>query len=396
MLECLEMLPPDPILGLSAEFKADPNPAKVNLGVGVYKDDAGITPVFGSIKTAERNLLEAQDTKAYIGQAGDPHYIAGVTRVVLGEELSSKHGSEISGVMTPGGSGALRMLAGLIVSSNPEAVVWTSSPTWGNHKPLLESAGVTLSSYRYYNAETGLVEFEEMLEDLGSAKPGDLVLLHACCHNPTGADLTQEQWDRVIAFCKDKQLVPFLDSAYQGLGVGLDEDAYGMRKAVEVCPEVLIAVSSSKNFGVYRERAGLAMVKGTAETAPIAQSHIMSVARRTYSMSAYHGAAVVGAVLADPILEAQWRSELAEARNRINDLRSDLANRLNESQAVRDFSYLVDNKGMFSILGLSADQAKQMRSEHAVYILNSSRINLAGLQASNLDTVVKAVVSVLN
>lgn len=404
MFETLEQLPPDPILGLSAEFKADSNPNKVNLGVGVYKTETGETPIFGALKEAEARLIAEQTTKGYIGQAGDPTFLTEVSKLVLGDDLFENLGgaandAKVSGVMTPGGSGALRMIAGLIMQTaegGSQPTVWATNPTWGNHFPLLESAGLKLDSYPYYDSESGLVDFEAMIAGLQSAKPGDVVLAHACCHNPTGADLGKEQWDTFIDYCAEKQLVPFIDMAYQGLAQGLDEDAYGIRKAVETVPEVLVAVSSSKTFGVYRERAGMAMVIAQAPgKAQIAKSHIMTIARRTYSMSPYHGAGVIGYMLADPDLNSQWRKEIDEARERINDLRASLTEKLNSGQDTRDFSYISKNQGMFSILGLSKDQAVQMRTDSGVYILNSSRINVAGLTSSNIDTVVAAVHAVL-
>ncbi len=405
MFETLEQLPPDPILGLSAEFKADPNPNKVNLGVGVYKTETGETPIFGALKEAEARLIAAQTTKGYIGQEGDPTFLAEVSKLVLGDDLYAELGantdnSKVSGVMTPGGSGALRMIAGLIMRTSiggSQPTVWATSPTWGNHFPLLESAGLKLDSYSYYDAEAGLVDFDAMMAGLGSAKAGDVVLAHACCHNPTGADLSNDQWDTLIDHCADKQLVLFIDMAYQGLAQGLDEDAYSIRQAAQKLPEVLVAVSSSKTFGVYRERAGMAMVIAQADgQAQIAKSHIMTIARRTYSMSPFHGAGVIGHMLADADLNSQWRKEIDEARGRINDLRASLTEKLNTGQDTRDFSYIAKNQGMFSILGLSKDQAVQMRKDAGVYILNSSRINVAGLTRANIDTVVSAVHAVLN
>jgi len=396
MFEKLELLPADPILGLTAEFKQDPNPEKVNLGVGVYKDETGNTPIFKAIKTAESQLLTKQATKSYIPQAGDPNYISGITELVLGSQYTADNQDRIAAAMTPGGSGALRMIAGVIKAAGTNPTVWSSNPTWGNHFPLLESAGLELKPYAYYNPETGLVDFEAMLAGLETAKPGDVLLLHGCCHNPTGADLTQEHWQQIIALAKDKQLIPFIDLAYQGLGDGLEKDADGIRLAIETCPEVMIAVSSSKTFGVYRERAGLAMMIGTdAETTSKAQSHILSIARRTYSMSAYHGAATVGELLATPELKSQWEQEIETARTRIVELRKDFTNRLNTAQDKKDFSFIEKNKGMFTILGLSKDQVLKMRADSGIYILNSSRISLAGLTTNNMDSVVKSILQVL-
>ncbi len=397
MLEKLDLLPPDPILGLSAEFKEDARPFKVNLGVGVYKNDAGVTPIFDAVKQAEKALLEKQTTKAYIGQAGDPQFLEGITELLLGEELKESLAGRVSAAMTPGGSGALRMLAGMIVKTGANPTVWVSDPTWGNHFPLLESAGLQLKKYPYYSFETGVVDFEAMLAALQQVAAGDIVLLHGCCHNPTGADLSVEQWNQIIALAKEKRFVPFIDTAYQGFSESLDADAYGLRVAAAELPEVLVASSCSKNFGVYRERAGMVLVIGADEAkSKAALSHILVTARRTYSMSSYHGPAIVGEVLNTPALKTLWEQELAEARTRINGLRTDLAAKLNKGQSKKDFSFIDGNSGMFSFLGLSADQAQTLRREHAVYILNSSRINIAGLSSENLDQVVEAISKVIN
>jgi len=396
MFEKLELLPPDPILGLTTTFKNDPNPAKVNLGVGVYKDETGNTPIFEAIKAAEKSMLEKQTTKAYVPQAGEPEYLEGITKLVLGDSIASKRSELISAAMTPGGSGALRMLAGLVGSTGSDPTVWASNPTWGNHFPLLESAGLKLEPYPYYDGTTGLVNFEAMMSTLEAAKPGDVLLLHGCCHNPTGADLSQEQWQTVISFANEKQLLPFIDLAYQGLGDGLEEDVYGIRLAVQSCPETMIAVSSSKTFGVYRERAGVAiMTSRTSEDSEKALTNILSIARRTYSMSASHGAATIGELLSTPELKSQWENEINVARKRMVGLREEFVTRLNGAQDKKDFSFVSQNKGMFSILGLSLEQVLEMREKSGIYLINSSRISIAGLTDANLDGVVKSIVDVL-
>ena len=285
MFEQLNILPADPILGLNQTFQQDKNPNKINLSVGVYQNAKGTTPIFSAVKTAERELLAAQTTKAYAPQAGDPAFIEHMTRLLLGDDLVEQLGDRVATVMTPGGCGALRMNAELLVGSNPNATCWVSNPTWANHFPLLQSAGLTLKTYDYYSAETHGVDFSAMLESLNLIPKGDVVLLHGCCHNPTGADLTQAQWDSVIDVLSERELVPFIDVAYQGFGDSLVDDAYGLRQAVSRLPEVLVASSCSKNFGVYRERVGAALViTATASQTAAAKSHILSAARRCYSI----------------------------------------------------------------------------------------------------------------
>lgn len=396
MFEHLKALPADPILGLNQTFQQDSNPDKINLSVGVYQNAQGLTPVFTAVKKAEKELLELQKTKSYAPQAGDPAFIEHSTNLLLGSDLVQTLGDKVATVMTPGGCGALRMGAELLVSSKPDAVVWVSNPTWANHYPLLESAGLTLKSYAYYNAETRNVDFSAMLEALGNIPQGDVVLLHGCCHNPTGADITPAQWDQVIDVLAERDLVPFIDVAYQGFGDSLDQDAYGIRQAVKRLPEVLIASSCSKNFGLYRERTGSITVVTQSETQTnAARSHILSAARCSYSMSPYHGGGIVGHLLGDESLTQEWKTELEQVRTRMNNLRNGLAEGLNQTQSKIDFSFVAQSKGMFCFLGIPKADVLTLRSESSLYLLENTRINIAGLSEQNLPIIIERVADVI-
>jgi len=396
MFENLKVLPADPILGLNQTFQQDANPDKINLSVGVYQNASGQTPIFTAVKKAEQELINAQQTKSYAPQAGDPAFIDKMTRLLIGDHLTDKLGEQVAAVMTPGGCGALRMGAELLVKANASATVWVSNPTWANHYPLLESAGLTLASYTYYDAKTNSIDFNGMLESLNQIPQGDVVLLHGCCHNPTGADLTQEQWDQVIALLGERELIPFIDVAYQGFGDSLDDDAYGIRQAIKHLPEVLIASSCSKNFGLYRERTGAVVVvtQTEAQTAA-AKSHILSAARRSYSMSPFHGGGIVGHLLSDAELTLEWKTELEQVRARMNRLRVGLAEGLNQAQSKIDFDFVARSKGMFCFLGIPKEDVLQLRSEFGIYLLESTRINVAGLSEDNLPIIIDRVADVV-
>ncbi len=396
MFEHLDILPPDPILGLNQTFQQDTNPDKINLSVGVYQNAQGVTPIFKAVKKAEQQLLAQQQTKSYAPQAGDPAFIERITSLLLGSELVTSLGERVATVMTPGGCGALRMGAELLTRSNKGATVWVSDPTWANHYPLLQSAGLTLKPYSYYSPETHGVDFRAMLESLNSIPNGDIVLLHGCCHNPTGADITPTQWDAVIDVLEERDLTPFIDVAYQGFGDGLEQDAYGVRAAVKRLPQVLIASSCSKNFGLYRERIGAVMViTESVKQTQAAKSHILSAARCNYSMSPYHGGGIVGHLLSDEALTKEWKEELESVRSRMNSLRLGLAKGLNEAQSKIDFGFVAQSKGMFCYLGISREDVLSLRSEFGIYLLESTRINVAGLSEENLPVIVERVSSVL-
>jgi len=396
MFEQLKPLPADPILGLNQTFQQDKNADKINLSVGVYQNAQGDTPIFAAVKKAEQQLVDLQTTKAYAPQAGDPAFIEHITNLILGEELIQSLGDRVATVMTPGGCGALRMNAELLIKSNPNVTVWVSDPTWANHYPLLQSAGLTLKTYSYYSPETHGVDFAAMVESLNAIPKGDIVLLHGCCHNPTGADLTQAQWDTVVDILAEREIMPFIDVAYQGFGDSLIDDAYGIRLVVSRLPEVLIASSCSKNFGVYRERVGAALVitASGAQTAA-AKSHILSAARRCYSMPPSHGGAIVGHLLGSESLTQEWKAELESVRTRMNNLRHGLAEGLNQAQSKIDFSFVSQSKGMFCYLGIPQQDVLTLRSEFGIYLLESTRINVAGLSEQNLPVIVERVADVI-
>ena len=397
MFENLDILPPDPILGLSQEYLQSQHPNKVNLSVGVYKTDSGNTPIFRAVKIAEQRMIDTQDSKVYITQQGDPKFLAGMHKLLLGDELSSSLSDRSSICMTPGGCGALRLAAETIYNANPTATIWFSSPTWGNHFPLIESAGLKTAEYAYYDQSTGLVDFDAMLAALEQVPAGDLVLLHACCHNPTGADLNQKQWDQVIELAERQGFIPWFDIAYQGFGQSLDADAYSVRTAAKRLPEVVIVASCSKNFGLYRERTGAAIfINKNAHETKAAKSNAISLMRKSYSMSPYHGGGIVGTILSDEELTKTWQDEVVEVCQHVQSLRQTFAEQLNQKQSKKDFSFITQNLGMFSYLGIELEEALQLRSKHGVYILNSTRMNIAGLSSNNMDYVTDSIAAVLN
>lgn len=396
MFEVLPALAPDPILGLSAAFRADPNPNKIDLGVGVYKDEQGNTPIVGAVAQAQLRLLETETSKTYITPQGVQGYIDGMLELLLGKGNQAVLGNRVAAVQAPGGCGALRILAELLKRCNDNGKVWVSDPTWANHIPLIGNAGLELATYPYFDKNTASIKFDEMLATLKTIPKGDVVLLHACCHNPTGADLTQDQWRQVAEAAQQQGWLPFIDSAYLGFGDDLETDAFGMRLMVESVPEVIIAASCSKNFGLYRERVGLAvMVTANSAQTPIVQSQIQAIARGIYSMPPSYGGALVDIILHDEALKASWVAEVDEMRNRMRDLRSLLVNKLAENGAQKDFSFVNQQKGMFSFLCISPEQVKAVRAEHSVYFVDSSRVNIAGINLTNVDALAKALVSVL-
>ena len=395
MLDTLERLPADSILGLSAACRADPNPDKIDLTVGIYMDEQGNCPVFEAVSQAQGALVAEETTKAYMPPEGDDAFNRGMQRLVLGEESQALREGRVSSIQTPGGCGALRIGAEIIQAAVPGARVWVSDPTWPVHLPLLGSVGLRFETYRYYEAASHGVDFEGMVADLRAATRGDVVLLHGCCHNPCGADLSPGQW-RVIADLAEQQgFVPFVDIAYQGLGDGLAEDAAGLRLLTERLPEVILAASCSKNMGLYRERTGAAMfVCRDRDNAGAILSQALVAARRIYSMPPAHGALLAGRILSDDRLGGVWRSELGAMCERINGLRSLLRQKLEAASGV-DFGFIEREKGMFSFLGLSPEQTLRLREQYSVYMLGSSRINVAGVNARNIDYLAGAVAKVL-
>lgn len=393
MFEVLEQLPQDPILQLMQMFRDDPRPEKVDLGVGVYKDDTGNTPIMAAVHEAERRLLEGESTKSYVGPAGAAGFNDAMARLILGDGSSLIGEGRTSVIQTPGGCGALRMAAEFFRMCRPETRVWVSTPTWANHMPLLGGAGLNIREYPYLNRETLTVDFAAMLSSLESARAGDVVLLHGCCHNPSGADLTFDQWKSVTELIQRKGLLPFVDMAYQGLGDGLEEDAAGLRYLASQVPEMVVAASCSKNFGLYRERTGaLMLISATEAVNKAATSQLLNVVRSHYSMPPAHGAAIVETILGDDALRAQWQGELGGMCERILGLRHAFADAL---APVGDFSFIARQRGMFSFLGITPEQVRQLREEHGIYMLESSRVNVAGLNDRVLPGVASAIRSVM-
>jgi len=396
VFEVLPQLAPDPILGLSAAYREDTNPNKIDLGVGVYKDEQGNTPILSSVAKAQTVLLEKETSKTYITPQGNQGFIDGMLSLLLGNASKAMLANRVAAVQAPGGCGALRILSELLVRCNENGKVWVSDPTWANHIPLIGSAGLKIETYPYFDKASASIRFDAMMETLRTVEKGDIVLLHGCCHNPTGADLTKAQWDEILEVAKEREFLPFIDVAYLGFGEGLDEDAYGMRLLVENLPEVIIAASCSKNFGLYRERVGLAaIVTQDTATRNIAQSQIQSIARGIYSMPPSYGGALVDIILSDDALYNEWVGEVDEMRNRMKSLRAMLVQNLHDNGATKDFSFVNEQKGMFSFLCITPEQVREIRAKHSVYFVDSSRVNIAGINQNNVEALAKALVSVL-
>ncbi|WP_153558536.1 amino acid aminotransferase [Roseimaritima sediminicola] len=394
MFETVSTAPPDAILGLTEAFQQDSNPEKINLSVGVYKDAEGKTPVLQCVKAAERRLIEDEATKSYLGIDGLPEYRSHVAGLLFGERVPAER---LAVIQTPGGTGAVRLAADFVSSQFAGAKVWISNPTWANHQAIFQAAGLPIETYRYLNAQRTGLDFEGLLADLTSGPvAGDAVLLHACCHNPTGVDPTAEQWQQIAAVLKERRLLPIIDFAYQGFGSGLEEDAAGLHTILDHVGEALVCSSFSKNFGLYSERVGaLTLVAEQADAATAGRSQLKRLVRSNYSNPPRHGASVVATVLADSALTAQWHQELAEMRQRIAAMRQAFVTRMRDSGVERDFRFLLDQNGMFSFSGLNPMQVDELRSQHSVYIVGSGRINVAGMTEENLPRLCEAIAAVL-
>ena len=394
MFESIAQAPPDAILGLTESFAADPNPQKISLAVGVYKDATGQTPVLRCVKAAERKLVESETTKTYLGIEGLPDYRQHVRELLFGDAIDA---SLVAVAQTPGGTGGVRVAADFVFGQMPRATVWISNPTWENHINIFAAAGLATHVYRYLNASRTGLDFDGMIDDLtGKASPGDVVLLHACCHNPTGVDPTPDQWEQIGNVLAEKRLLPLVDFAYQGFGEGIQEDAAGLRGLLKSCPEMLVASSFSKNFGLYSERVGAAVLVATdGRSASAGLSQLKRVIRCNYSNPPRHGAAVVSTVLGDPELKTMWHEELAEMRGRIKEMRQALVTALHDGGAKRDFRFLLNQSGMFSYTGLTPMQVDRLRSEKSLYIVGSGRINVAGITVNNLPSLTMSLLSVL-
>ncbi|MEI6893876.1 MAG: amino acid aminotransferase [Colwellia sp.] len=395
MFSQLKQLPADPILGLSVKFKADVNPNKIDLGAGIYKDGLGNTPVLACVKTAEQFRVDNETSKAYLGSAGSALFNTRMTDLILGDHkvITEKR---IKTVSTPGGTGALRVAGEFIKKCTPGATIWMSNPTWANHKGVFEAAGLIVKTYPYYDYENKCLDFPAMIAALKQIPKDDAVLLHACCHNPSGMDLDQEQWQQVAEVTKSVGFMPVVDMAYQGFGTDLDADAYGLRLMADTVEQMIICSSCSKNFGLYRERIGACSIIGrSAIAADIISSVLLAVVRVVYSMPPAHGAAIVETILGSQELTTQWHGELAEMRNRINEMRQLLVDKLAENGVARDFSFITTQNGMFSFLGIDKAQVQRLQDDFSIYIVGSSRISLAGISSDNVDYLAKSIAKVL-
>ena len=391
----LEALPADPILGLSIKYRADENPLKIDLGVGVYKNEAGNTTILSSVKKAEKFRLENEITKTYIGGTGSALFNERMTALIFGDHKVINE-NRVRTVSTPGGTGALRVAGEFIARCKSGAKIWLSNPTWANHKGVFTESGLDIHEYPYYDYENKTLDFDAMLNALKQVSADDFVLLHACCHNPSGMDLSQEQWQQVVQVAKEVGFTPLIDMAYQGFGDGLEEDAYGVRLMAENVNNMILCSSCSKNFGLYRERIGACTVIGeTPATTEIALSVVLGVARTIYSMPPAHGAAVVEIILGSEELTQEWHTELTEMRNRINGNRKVIVDKLIEKGVTRDFSFIANQKGMFSFLGITPAQVQQLQDEYSVYMVGSSRMSIAGIAPSNVDYLAESIAKVL-
>lgn len=396
MFNVLPQLAPDPILGLSAAFKQDPNPNKIDLGVGVYKDEQGNTPIVSAVAKATRILIEQETTKTYITPQGVQGFIDNMLSLILGEKSPVLMADRVAAVQAPGGCGALRILAELLTRVDKDLTVWVSDPTWANHIPLIGNAGLELKTYPYFDKASASIKFDQMLDALKQIPKGDVVLFHGCCHNPTGGDLTQDQWREVLTVTEQQGFLPFFDIAYQGFGDGLETDAFAIRLFAETLPEVIIAASCSKNFGLYRERVGLAaIVSENAQVRQVAQSQIQNVARGIYSMPPSYGGALVDIILSDAELKQEWIDEVDAMRTRMQGLRAMLVNALASKGSSKDFSFINAQKGMFSYLCISPEQVQKMREQNSVYFVDSSRVNIAGINQNNVEPLADAIIATL-
>jgi aspartate aminotransferase len=396
MFEQLELITADTILGLMAAFRADPDPRKVDLGVGVYRDGQGNTPILQAVHDAEGALLREETTKTYVGPAGNLGFNAALEQQVFGSGHPVLSAKRVRTVQTPGGCGALRLGADLIRLADPAAVVHVSTPTWANHVPLMSGAGLRLERYPYFDATTGGVQFAAMLGALEQLPPRAVVLLHASCHNPTGADLARDEWRALLELVKRRRLLPFIDMAYQGLGEGLEEDAAAVRLFAAELPELLCAVSCSKNFGLYRERVGaLHVLSESAAAADALMSQLVKLSRGLWSMPPDHGAEIVRRIISERALRDAWLTELTGMRQRVQGLRQAAVTQLRAHCPERDFSFIARQRGMFSFLGISTAQVRALREQHHVYMTDDSRINIAGLREDNLEYFARATAQVL-
>lgn len=382
----------DPILSLSVAYRNDPRPEKVDLGIGVYKNNAGETPIMTAVQKAIVQLVDSQKTKSYVGLAGCEEFNSGMIKLLLDGTSAM---DRVAAIQTPGASGALRMLGDLMKVAQPDTTVWLSNPSYVNHKPVMEAAGLKVKFYRYFSSQTKQVDIQAMLEDIASAGKNDVVLLHGCCHNPTGADIQFEHWQAITDLSAKNGFIPFVDMAYQGFADGLEQDAQGLKYMADNLEEVLITTSCSKNFGLYRERTGAAIVVGKNQNdVNNAKGKLLQHARATYTMPPDHGAALVRTILHNEALKLEWQQELESMRLRLVNLRKLLCNEFRNVHNTQDFDFIEQHKGMFTMLGYSADQMSRLKDEFAIYGVGDGRINIAGLTEKDIPYVAQSIMTV--
>lgn len=396
MFEKVQIAPPDPILGLTETFKADQNPNKINLSVGVYQDSNGKTPVLGTVKEAEKRILEQEDSKGYLAMTGEPVYCAMVQELLFGEGHEIISSKRAATAQCPGGTGALRVAGDYLTFVHPGASIWLSNPTWANHNTIFGAAGLKCEQYDYRDPKTNGLDFDAMCESIKKIPKGDVILLHGCCHNPTGIDPTPEQWAKIGDLLAEQEVLPLVDFAYQGLANGIEEDRSGLLELVKKVKQMLVCSSFSKNFGLYRERTGaLTVIADDTAQANTVMSQVKLRIRYNYSNPPSHGGQIVATVLSDKELKAKWYEEVAEIRSRINDMRHLFVKTLKEKGVQQDFSSIIEQRGMFSFSGLTKDQVGRLRDEFSIYIVGSGRINVAGMTPANMDRLCEAIKSVL-
>lgn len=396
MFEKVQVAPPDPILGLTELFKADPNPDKINLSVGVYKDANGNTPVLDTVKEAEKRILTQENSKGYLPMTGEPAYCAAVQELLFGEGHEIISSKRAATAQCPGGTGALRVAGDYLNLIHPGAKIWLSDPTWANHGTIFKAAGMTCEKYAYRDPKTNGLDFDAMYESIKQIPAGDVILLHGCCHNPTGIDPTPEQWAQIGDLLAAQGVLPLVDFAYQGLANGIEEDRQGLLELCKKVKQLLVCSSFSKNFGLYRERTGaLTVVADDAEQAGTVMSQVKLRIRYNYSNPPSHGGQIAALVLSDKELKAQWIEEVADIRNRINEMRHLFVDTLKAKGVEQDFSSIIEQRGMFSFSGLTKEQVLELRDKYSIYIVDSGRINVAGMTRDNMDMLCEAIKSVL-
>lgn len=397
IFENIKSAPKDPILGLSAEFNSDINKNKVNLSVGVYQDNNGITPTFESVLEAEKILLDKNYSKSYKPIDGDQKFLSESMKLVLGEKIYEKNNQSSFGLNTPGGTGALKLISEFLAEFSPKSKVWFSNPTWANHKPIFQSSGFQTKEYQYLNFEKNTVDFNGMVSSINNIPDGDIIVLHGCCHNPTGADLDPNQWLELSKILNRKNLITICDFAYQGLGSGIEEDATGVRILAEYLDDLFICSSYSKNFGLYSERVGcLIYTNNKNRDINNILSQLKKTARTIYSNPPAHGPDIVREILEDKYLRSLWESELKKLRERIQIMRISLDANLRELNCSKDFSYIVQQNGMFSFTGLSEINVEKLKNDHSIYIVNSGRVNIAGITTNNIKYIAESINKVIN